>query len=448
MNFADVRIVKAVTLPDPAAIDITAKGDPLVGLPNDGVGSDALGGWPAAEVPANVIDNDVTTKFLHFRGDAQATGFSVTPSLGYTVVTGLTLATANDSQNRDPVSWEVYGARTSIDGPWVLIASGTVDDFARPFDWPRRWKNVTPIGFKNTLAFAHYKVMFPTVKRLSGGLPSTPNSMQIAEVELLGVPAAAPGPLVYFISFHGADDVPSNGAKGVGFTTAADKGYTDLLKANGYDVVRYVQTGTPNTAVLNGASLVIVSRSVASSSFQNNAATIWNGVTAPLINLNSYTARKSRLGYNTGNTIPDITGDIKLRIIDPAHPIFAGISLTDCTMTNVYAGLATYPTDGTKAAGISIVTEAVNAQGTVLAVVSDTSKTTGPAGATVIAEWPAGATLTHDGGAGTDVLGGRRLLFLTGSRENGGKSSETAGMYDLTEDGAKMFLNAVQYMAR
>ncbi|MCU0913695.1 MAG: hypothetical protein MUC88_03920, partial [Planctomycetes bacterium] len=192
VNLADVRILKAVTQPDPAAIDITAKGDPLVGLPNEGVGSDALGGWPAAEVPGNVIDNDVATKFLHFRGDAQATGFSVTPSLGYTVVTGLTLTTANDSQNRDPITWELYGAHLSVDGPWTLIAKGTVDDFARLVDWPRRWKNVTPIGFANGAAFAHYKVMFPTVKWLTGALYSAPNSMQIAEVELLGVPAKQP----------------------------------------------------------------------------------------------------------------------------------------------------------------------------------------------------------------------------------------------------------------
>ena len=49
-------------------------------------------------------------------------------------------------------------------------------------------------------------------------------------------------------------------------------------------------------------------------------------------------------------------------------------------------------------------------------------------------------------GPGTDTLAGRRLVFLTGSREASGKNSETAGMYDLTEDGAKMFLNAVDYM--
>ena len=39
------------------------------------------------------------------------------------------------------------------------------------------------------------------------------------------------------------------------------------------------------------------------------------------------------------------------------------------------------------------------------------------------------------------------MLFLTGSREWNGLTSEGAGIFDLTPDGAKMFLNAVNYMA-
>jgi hypothetical protein len=265
--------------------------------------------------------------------------------------------------------------------------------------------------------------------------------MQISEIELL----SGLGANIVWVSFHGADDAPSNGAKGVGFTEAPDKPYTDLLKANGHAVTRYIQTGTPDPAVLNAADLVIISRSVNSGSFSNAAATAWNNIAAPMIIVNGYTMRKNRMGFNIGNTIPDTTGDITLTVSDAAHPIFAGVSLTDGTMTNPYAGIVTYPTDGTtKARGISIVTEAVNG-GTVLATVSAAGN--GPAGAAVIAEWPAGATITHDGGAGSDVLAGPRLMFLTGAREASGKSSETAGMYDLYADGAKMFLNAVKYMA-
>jgi hypothetical protein len=439
MQFADVRILKPAVLPDPAAIDVTNKGDALNGFPN------YSGAWPAAEVPANAIDNSASTKYLNFGGKVQPpSGFCVTPSLGATVVTGLTFTSANDTPDRDPVTWEVYGSNKSIDGPWALIAKGAVDDFSRPIEWPRLTKGVTPIGFANTMPYTNYKVVFTGLRNFTAA-----NSMQIAEVELLGTVAPA-GPVVVWVSFHAAaDDTPSAGAKGVGFATAPDKGYTDLLKANGYNVIRYLQTATPNVAMLSGANLVILSRSDASTSFQNAAADLWNSVTAPMIITNGYLSRKSRMGFNgvAGDPV-DITGDIKLAVKDSLHPIFAGVSLTDCTTTNPYVGLATYPTDNTKAAGLSIVNQPVTGAGKVLATVSATSATTGPAGAPVIAEWQAGDQVVHDGGAGTNVLGGHRLMILTGSRENNSKSSETAGMYDLYDDGAKMFINAVKYMVQ
>ena len=64
----------------------------------------------------------------------------------------------------------------------------------------------------------------------------------------------------------------------------------------------------------------------------------------------------------------------------------------------------------------------------------------------MIAEWSAGATMEHAGGAGTDILAGNRLVFLTGSREPSGVTSHTAGLYDLFPDGEQMLLNAVDYM--
>jgi hypothetical protein len=61
----------------------------------------------------------------------------------------------------------------------------------------------------------------------------------------------------------------------------------------------------------------------------------------------------------------------------------------------------------------------------------------------------AGAAMNTTNNTGpADILGGRRLVFLTGSREIGGLTSEGAGIYDLDPDGAQMFVNAVRYMAR
>jgi hypothetical protein len=427
------------------AYDVTKPGDQVVGIPESATcgGNAATDVSPCGELPKFVIDNQSSTKYLNFKGDFDAgetaSGFTVKLSAGPALVRGMSFTSANDSAERDPIAFELSGSND--DGAtWTVIASGDIVDFAGATAWPRLTKTTTPIKFNNDVAYGMFKVLFTAIRG-----PATANSMQIAEVELLtGAPIEKN---IVFVSFHPADDTPSAGAKGVGFTVAVDKGYTDLLEANGYKVTRLVQTGTPDLAVVNAADLVIAGRSCASTSFQNAAADTWNGVTAPMMILNGYLARKSRLGFYQASNLPDITGDIKLVAADPASPIFAGIALDAGTMVNAYAGLATYPTDNTKAAGISVVTDPITAGGTVLATLAAASGTV-TAGSALIAEWPAGATVVHDGGAGTNVLGGRRLVFLTGSRENNSKSSETAGMFDLAPDGAQMFLNAVKYMCK
>ncbi|MCP4455100.1 MAG: discoidin domain-containing protein [Planctomycetes bacterium] len=252
-------------------------------------------------------------------------------------------------------------------------------------------------------------------------------------------------PLVAWVSFHDSDEIPSSTAAGAGFTEAPDKPYTDLLEANGYEVLRYVTTSEPDPDFLNHVDLVIVSRSVASSGYQDDGATAWNNITSPMIITGGYTARSSRMGFTTGTTMVDTAGDISLAVNQPNHAIFAGIELAQGTMVNPFAGVMVYPTDGTTVArGISVNNSELDDEGTLLATISTASDPA--AGGMMIAEWPAGASLTHDGGAGTDTLGGPRLVFLTGSREASGITSDTSGLYDLYADGEQMFINAVQYM--
>ena len=162
-----------------AQIDVTAPGDIVQGVPNEGISTDnSTDGWPPNELPPFGFDNQILTKFLHFAGEVQSTGLRVTPAMGPTLVTGLTFTTANDAANRDPVEYELSGSNDSIDGPYTLIAEGPIVDFDNVTEWPRRTKNETPIQFENDIAYAHYQIMFPTVR-------GADNSMQIAEIELL-----------------------------------------------------------------------------------------------------------------------------------------------------------------------------------------------------------------------------------------------------------------------
>jgi len=161
--------------------DVTVPSDIVQGVPNDG-------DWPGNEHPALAIDDKVNTKYLHFKGDFNpdpgtgGAGFRVTPLDGATVVTGLTFTTANDAAPRDPVAFELSGSNESIDGPYTLIASGDIVDFAQADAWPRFTKNATPISFENDLAYKHYQIIFTAIRDAPNA-----NSMQIAEVELLGV---------------------------------------------------------------------------------------------------------------------------------------------------------------------------------------------------------------------------------------------------------------------
>jgi hypothetical protein len=258
-----------------------------------------------------------------------------------------------------------------------------------------------------------------------------------------------PKPKIAWVSYHAADDEPHADAAAVGFTMAPDIEYTDLLSANGYDVTRILTSQSPDVDYLNTFDLVIISRTASSGHYSGSGATLWNSITAPMINLNGYTLRSSRLGITDGTTMVDTTGDVRLAVTDPDHPIFAGIALTDGVMDNPFAeGAVPLPTDETIISrGISINDNTIDEEGTVLATIAEASADTGPVGGMMIAELPAGATLQNSSGSPDDVLGGNRLVFLTGSREpDGVTGGQAAALYDLYPDGEQMFLNAVDYM--
>jgi hypothetical protein len=276
-------------------------------------------------------------------------------------------------------------------------------------------------------------------------------ALSALQISALANPAApdAGGANIAWVSYHAADDEPHADAAAFGFTQAPDIDYTDLLTAQGYSVTRVVTSKEPDVDFLNTMDLVIISRTASSGHYSGSGASLWNSVTTPTINLNGYTLRSSRMGFTDGTTMVDTTGDVRLTVTDPAHPIFAGIAITDGTMDNLYAeGAVPLTTDETIISrGISINNNNVEDEGTLLATIAEASADTGPVGGMVIAEYPAGATMQNSSGSPDDVLGGPRLVFLTGSREpDGVTGGQAAALYDLFEDGTQMFINAVAYM--
>ena len=162
----------------------------------EGTASTAAGGnnWPAAEPPEELIDGSFgggNAKYLNFF--ELNTGVIITPVAGATVVNQMTLWTANDSEERDPASYELYGTNVEITkgGPgttysksdFILISEGALE---LPVD---RALDPTPIGdapfatgplqtveIDNTESYTSYMLIFPTVKDAAA------NSMQVSEV--------------------------------------------------------------------------------------------------------------------------------------------------------------------------------------------------------------------------------------------------------------------------
>jgi len=161
--------------------DVTGPGDFVKGVPDDG-------DWPGGEHPALAIDNNTGTKYLHFKGDFDAgdplmgAGIQITPADGESLVSGITFTTANDAPERDPAVYALYGSNTSIDGPYELISCGYIDDFVQDEAWPRFTKNETEIMFDNDVPYEHYQLQFIDIRDISSA-----NSMQIAEIELMGI---------------------------------------------------------------------------------------------------------------------------------------------------------------------------------------------------------------------------------------------------------------------
>jgi len=185
----------------------TLKGDPLMQVADvafyasgDGSGSNVLSAndpilaiqerpdseHPGHEGSANVIDMGLS-KYLNF--GKENSGFIVTPAFGSSIVDSFQITTANDSEERDPTSWALYGTNEAIVSTddslgdaenWVMIDSGLVA-------LPSERDTLGPlVAISNSTLYTSYKMLFPTLKDAD-----LANSMQIAEIQFYGVPEPA-----------------------------------------------------------------------------------------------------------------------------------------------------------------------------------------------------------------------------------------------------------------
>ncbi|HEY2146722.1 MAG TPA: hypothetical protein VGH32_02215, partial [Pirellulales bacterium] len=165
-------------------LNIFKVGDTIAGV-NAVPGAGTAANSPAAEQAPNSIDSAQPSKYLNF--NQVGAGIVVTPSVGRTIANELGLISANDSPERDPASYEVWGTNdnnmndispalnpTNWQQFWTLISSGSVPAFSLR-------GQEQDIFFNNTTSYSSYMVDFPAVAN-----PTAANSMQIADIQLSG----------------------------------------------------------------------------------------------------------------------------------------------------------------------------------------------------------------------------------------------------------------------
>lgn len=184
--------------------DVTAPGDVITMVG---------GSTPANEAADKTIENQ-TSKYLNFGSGPNANaapfvgpvGILVTPAVGPTRVTGLRVYTANDGVERDPVDYTLEG---SFDGgaTFNVISSGPL---SLPDGRNGGGMDINPVNqilaqvmFANVVTYEQYRLTFNHVKN-----DAAANSLQVGEIELLGVTAAL-NPQLKFVMDGGALTVSS-----------------------------------------------------------------------------------------------------------------------------------------------------------------------------------------------------------------------------------------------
>ncbi|MBL7153084.1 MAG: LamG domain-containing protein [Phycisphaerae bacterium] len=208
-----------------------------------------------------------------------------------------------------------------------------------------------------------------------------------------------------------------------------DQGWIDMLVLNGYTVSLDFRTRQGRTLdaaeidALNAADLVIFSRDTSSGEY-NGATEIaqWNGITTPLICVSAYQYRSSRWKWMDSTSTSATTANL-LAVI-PDHPIFEGVTLDGSNQVSILTAQSNV--------GDNNVDPTTNY--TLIATRSDSG-----ADGVWIAFWEPGVEFYPGSG---QVAGGPRMYFAAG----GSEGDNIDGRYNLTSEGEKLCLNAVEYM--
>jgi len=203
--------------------------------------------------------------------------------------------------------------------------------------------------------------------------------------------------------------------------------WVDLLEAEGYTVDyqpgNWITLDDDKIAAMNAADLVIISRCTSSGDYAADAAELsqWDSITTAMISNSTHVMRSTRWKWLDTEGTP--SGTPMMQVVDAGHPIFAGVALDASNQVEMVVGAdSSFP--GTADAG----------NGMVIATRADNDEVW-------IVEWELG--MEYYAGA-AQAPAGPRMFMAAGTQEAAG--GPNWGEMNLTDEGIKVFLNAIRYM--
>jgi len=208
-----------------------------------------------------------------------------------------------------------------------------------------------------------------------------------------------------------------------------DHGWIELLEADGHTVIAdtaidHMTLDAAKLATLENADLIIVSRTSNSGNYDDgDEITQWNSIETPLILMNAYLTRSSRWQWINSTAINEYQAETMLSVVEASHQVFTGVIPANGQIDMI---------DGSVNTGqVTFINTSDVGNGTLIAQRTDDNSVW-------IAEWEAG--VSYYSGT-TQVPAEKRMLFTAG-----GSAAQESGTLNLTEDGQRMFINAVRYM--
>ena len=220
-----------------------------------------------------------------------------------------------------------------------------------------------------------------------------------------------------------------------------DQGFVDFLNAEAHNVdVRLGYWGeldADKVEELNAADLVIFSRATSSGDHDDgDEPTLWNSVTAPLIQTSAYLPRSNRWLWVNSSSIINFEAPLMQAETDP---LFTNIELDADNVVQVLdPSIGVQDPNDPNLIGqttfLGIVPEEIG-NGVVLANTID--------GIVWIAIWKAGVEF-YDGCG--QIPAGKRMMFMAGAQEWQTEPLTPYGAMNLNDNGLVLLRNAINYM--